>query len=411
MRNIMWIARLVCVTAAVALAMSALPVGAATGPSVQVENGPNPALGTVSLEARELWRIGGTDSDHIFGVIARAFTDRDGNVYFVDSQLSEVQVYSATGAYLRTLSREGEGPGEVRWPLDGCWLPDGTLGIVQPYPGSVVKLHPDGTSAGSISCSAGQGGFMTLLRALGGGDSFALGGIRITYGQDGRGKETRFLSLWGADGTERQCLVRKETSVDYNNYGLDELSQDFAWSRCDIGSGGQLAVAPERNTYRIEVYDPNGTLVRVITRPYRSFTRTEDLRKIARSLLEAYSRHIPNVQPDITVADSEPDIISLRVMDDGALWARTSRGDWDAPAGRLMVFDVFGPDGRFLQQAALTCPGDLREDDIFLLSAERLIRVEGGADAALAQMGASKPGGQAEGSENPLEIVCYDISR
>jgi hypothetical protein len=394
-------------------ALSLFPVSAtwAAGQSVQVDNGAVPEHGIRALEARELWRIGGRDADHFFGVVARAFTGPEGNIYFVDSQLSEVQVYSGSGAYLRTLSREGEGPGEVRRPIDGCWLPDGTLGLVQPYPGSVIKLHPDGTPAGSVVYGAGQGGFAALVRALGRGGSFALAGVRMTFGQDGRGMETRFLSLCGPDGTERRCAVRRETPVDYSNYMLDERGQDFIWARCDLGPEGQLVVAPDRNDYRIEVYLPDGQLARVITRQYTSLPRNDHLRQAARRLLEAYGRYIPNAKADITIEETEPDITGLRVIEDGSLWVRTSRGDWEAPSGSLLVLDRFAPDGKFLEQVALTCPGDLNEDEIFLLSADRLIRVVGGAEAALTQMGAAKPGGEKEDSQTPLEVVCYDISQ
>ncbi len=401
---------LMLATATPLFAMATPPLAAAAGQGEQVDNGSEPAEGIVALEARELWRIGGADADHFFGVIARAFTDAEGNVYLVDSQLSEMQVYSASGAYLRTLSREGEGPGEVRRPIDGCLLPDDALGLVQPFPGSVIKLHPDGTSAGSIVWGAGQGGFAALVRALGGGGTLALAGVRMTFGQDGRGTETRFLSLCAADGAERHCLVRKEAAVDYGNYTLDELAQDFVWSRCDVAANGQLAVAPERNAYRIEVYSPDGQRARVITRQYQSLTRNERLRQAARRMIEAYGRYIPNAKPGITVADAEPDITGLRAMDDGSLWVRTSRGDWEAPPGRLMVIDRFAPDGRFVEQLAVTCPGDLLEDEVFLLSPDRLIRVVGGAAAALSAMGAQESGSAAEASESPLEVVCYALT-
>ena len=82
MKIIAWFARIAYVMAALASSMSAPPALAAAPaePVVQVENGSDPTLGVVSLEARELWRIGGADADHIFGVIARAFTDHDGNI-------------------------------------------------------------------------------------------------------------------------------------------------------------------------------------------------------------------------------------------------------------------------------------------------------------------------------------------
>lgn len=91
-----------------------------------VRNGEVPREGTVTLTPQELWRAGGEEDEHFFGVISAALADSAGNIYLLDRQLSEVAVYSSDGRFLRTLSREGEGPGEVRRPVDMLWMPTGT---------------------------------------------------------------------------------------------------------------------------------------------------------------------------------------------------------------------------------------------------------------------------------------------
>ena len=67
------------------IALALLPGIAAAEPE-QLDNSATPTHGYRSTEARELWRIGGEDDTHFFGVIARAFTGPGGNTYLVDSQ-------------------------------------------------------------------------------------------------------------------------------------------------------------------------------------------------------------------------------------------------------------------------------------------------------------------------------------
>ena len=75
----------------------------------------SPAQRTVQLE--EIWRVGGEDDEEIlFGVVAFGVLDEEGNMYLLDSQLSQVLVINPEGELIDTLGREGEGPGEMRQP-------------------------------------------------------------------------------------------------------------------------------------------------------------------------------------------------------------------------------------------------------------------------------------------------------
>jgi hypothetical protein len=115
----------------------------------------------------ELWRVGGDSEseEDLFGVISDIDIDATGEVYLLDSQLSEVKVYSKDGEYLRSLGREGEGPGEFRRPAAMFFTDDGKVAVVQMMPGKIVLLsrtaNPRVTSrcrplrtAASSSCRA-----------------------------------------------------------------------------------------------------------------------------------------------------------------------------------------------------------------------------------------------------------------
>ena len=78
-----------------------------------------PAIDSVGPEVTEVQvdlRFGsreGDDPNFIFGNIRGIQAASDGTIYVLDYQAVEVRVFSPDGEYLRTIARQGEGPGEI----------------------------------------------------------------------------------------------------------------------------------------------------------------------------------------------------------------------------------------------------------------------------------------------------------
>ena len=114
---------------------------------VHVHNEATPSDARIVLDTRELWRAGAGDDGPLFGVIVQALTDERGNVYLLDKQQSTVWTFAADGRFLGTLTREGEGPGEIRRPADMALLPDGSVGICSEHSGR-LRRSPIGDRTG-----------------------------------------------------------------------------------------------------------------------------------------------------------------------------------------------------------------------------------------------------------------------
>ena len=126
-----WLHRIAACALAVACSAPCLSAAARAGQEVtadgviHVKNPASPPQGVETMQLEELWRVGGAGEDQtVFGVILQALPDEQGNLYVLDLQLSQVFVFSPEGKLLRTLSREGEGPGEVRNPTDMFFMAD-----------------------------------------------------------------------------------------------------------------------------------------------------------------------------------------------------------------------------------------------------------------------------------------------
>lgn len=393
-----------------------VPAGAGTEVMVNgvphVRNGATPAKGIEVLELEEQWRAGGDDEDVVFGLITQVLVDDQGTVYLLDTQLSQVEVFSPEGAHIKTLSRQGEGPGETNRPVDMLFLPDTTIGLVQAFPGKIVKIKLDGSPAGTITVGGNdpaQGGFVMLIDALQRGGNVVLSGTRISMDQtQGTQTRTNFLSAFDMGGAEKTKYLEKAVHWDFKNLKITEEEQHFVhFRRWTMGSDGRIYAAPHRNRYAIEVFAPDGTRERVIEREYTSFTRTpEDMARV-NAIADSQKKQIP-VPVDIQLCDTEPDIARLHISDDGSLWVQTSQGDRNQPAGIMTTLDVFDAKGSFQKQVQVKCPGDAAKDGLIFARNGRVIQVKGFVEAALALQGGG--GGDEAGEEpEPMAVICYRV--
>ncbi|MCK9997241.1 MAG: 6-bladed beta-propeller [Candidatus Krumholzibacteria bacterium] len=381
-----------------------------------ITNSDAPADGILKVQLEELWRIGGEeDEENLLGVIDRVLVDDDGNVYLLDIQLVEVQVFDADGEYVRSLGKQGDGPGELRNVRGVLFLPDGTVGMVQGFPGRIVKVDLAGLPTGELKPGGNDpsaGGFFALRSAASSGGRLVLGGAKITRGDNSR-TATNFIAAFDQDGAEN---VRYLESVNVRDFGKMEFSEkgDFfpgqgGWALAD---DGRLYVAPARNEYRIEVHGPDGGLERTITRKYESWRRTPVETDRAREMMMPFRRRNRNAIK-LVMEPTERDILDIRLDPRGQLWVLPSRGVREQDEGIHSTWDVFDSSGAFVRQMAIACEGDGQKDALFFPGGGLVVLVREHADAVYAfrGRGADNPETEEEDAEvRPLEVICYRIS-
>jgi len=398
------------------LLLAALPAGAGQEMDVDgvlhIRNSDTPANGVQDLELEELWRIGGEDDeDVLLGIISRVLIDDQNNIYLLDGQLSQVQVFSADGEYLNTIGRAGSGPGEITNPGDFVFMPDGTLGLVQIFPGKIVKLDMEGTPAGDFNPITGEataGGFLALVNCRGAGGNLVLSGLQIAYNSETQSMDrNHFVRSYGMDGQMVAEYLTKLVHWNFNeNFKLTELDNDFIWWRMDVGPEGKLVVCEPRYGYALSVYSPDGTLERVIDREYESWTRNEAVFKRWETIMAAQAGQLPPGTP--TEAEKmEQDVTDLRVARDGSIWVLPSRQMYEPDPGTFATYDVFTPSGDFDRQVRVSCEGSSSTDRLFFAGGDRLFQVKGFWDAVLSASGG--PASDDEEEPEPMEVICYLI--
>lgn len=378
---------------------------------LHIVNGAEPSDGRQTLEMEELWRAGGEDDEEtVFGIINKVLIDDQNNIYLLDAQLSEISVFSPEGELLNTLGREGDGPGEFRGPTDMCFLSDGSIGVLQAFPGKVIKLNLDNTEAGTWPMGDPTKGAFYIMRGLRAGGGQVVAGGTEQHIDQAQGIVTRetFLSSINTDGLRDKTYASSTLTIKFQELKFDEKALvDGVDRRFDVAGDGRVVAAIPRNDYEVSLFSPDGTLERVFSREYESWVRDERASGIWQSIMETIQRQqAPNAP--VSWEDTEPDVEFIRVANDGSIWVLNSRAMWTETPGIFTYYDVFSPDGHFEKQIDVVCEGNPQEDMLFFAGDDLAFMITGFWDAALSRFGGAG-GSEDDEDAEPMAVICYKV--
>ena len=357
-----------------------------------------------TLQLEELWRVNVEDEEELIGVISAVISGPNGTVWLADGQLGQVLVYSAEGEHLRTLSREGEGPGEVSNPDGLLWLPGGGLGISDRKAGQLTHLDEDGMPLSSIHLTSVDGEIMasamlSAVRCRGG--VLAVAGTQFRF-DSGAPTQSRFFGIFDGEGNEVQRLMEAPSGFDFEARTFHEVQDWFVdRGRFDLDADGRVHFVAERDRYRIHVHDARGELVQVIEREYEPWRRTaEEMERRRGGASMSINGEMVEIRS--TVDDFAPAIEDIQITDDGWMWVLSGRGSREEREGILRSYDVFDGEGMFVEVVHLAVEIDEDQDQLHLLDDGRWILLRN----ITAAMGAMYGVGDDEGADELLIIVC-----
>ena len=383
---------------------------------MHVMNPAESSEGPATIEMQEAWRIGGQDAEEIFGVVTDIIADDEGNFYLLDSQRNEITVYSEDGEYLRTIGREGEGPGEFRGAFSMFRVSDGNIGVLQAFPDRIVVLTPEGDPAGEYPLpESPDGGFRVLFAAEYAGDNLALI-YGVNQPSESGFTQTTVLALVDAEGEKEVRLHSQDATMSAATALIVEKEWDVFRNRWTSSSDGRAFSAVNFGEYSINVWDSEGRLERVIHREYPEHVRTDEEKERLLEIYEGFTRRIPIPGFKFEIEDVFNQIRSLQARDDGTLWVQTSRGANGLKEGVAAVFDVFDKNGRFTRQVTLKGEGVALNDRYFLVK-DRMFVVTDFLRALMALQGGGQTGDEedeedeeeAEAEAQRMQIISYRL--
>ena len=357
---------------AAALALAACnPDAAPIGPSVEVDTvGDTTIVRTLSgsvwnTEAAlvpevSIGELEGAD-EYLFGRIGSLAVDNDRNVYVFETQAQHIRVFDATGTYLATFGREGEGPGEFKSAETIAVLPDGRLLVRDPGNMRVQVFDPASGATEEWPYNSGNtyrpgAALPTDVR----GRTFLL-----TSDQSG----DAIVIVLGSDGTHLDTLP--EPTTDYERILVSAKTENasvtspvpftprFFWA---VHPSGHFLAGLSAD-YRIDLARDGGVLR--IERDYDPVPVSDAERDYRRESLVRMMRFtVPGWEWDGPgIPGHKPVFSQLLSGRDGRIWVRLTSSalrvenenhDPENPFSESVTweestrYDVFEPDGTYL---------------------------------------------------------------
>lgn len=292
----------------------------------------------------EAWSVG--SNDLLIGEVREILVDHDGTVYFLDAQLQSIQVIAPDGTWLRSLGREGEGPGEFRAPMDLFFLPDGRLGVLQSQPPKIALLDKEGNALDDHPLAASTTGYRILMT----GDAFdgglALVNMQFRPQDDGNLGTAMVLTTIDTRGELIAELLEHVGGVDYAAMSADEEDLDNFMAYWTMTSDGRIVAITTFDRYRLEVFETDGTLAHTIERPCTPRERTESEKE---AVSDRYNMVVNGREVEILPKQNARVLTGVFARPAGHLWVRVDSGPVAEGAERHEIhFDEFDARGSYV---------------------------------------------------------------
>jgi hypothetical protein len=301
---------------------------------------------------QEDFRIGSAEGSgpDVFGEVRDIEVDAAGRIYVLDHQARAIRVFDRNGRYVRSLGREGEGPGEFRTPTGMALGPDQRLWVADTRTARFTVFDTSGALAATYPRLAQAYGW-----AWDGGISRAgqlVDPTRISVGNERR----QGLLLYDSAGSVFDTLPLPVVPELYWELEGGSGAQRFltfiqvpftptlAW-RYDPAGAVWVANTARYALYRVSLRgDTTFGLIRE-HQPVR--VTAEDRERAIAGILGSMQVPAGRLDPG-RMPDFHPAIMGFVLDDRGYVWVQP-RG----PSG----FDVFDDAGRYLGNVAMPTRG------------------------------------------------------
>ena len=325
--------------------------------------------GTPRWEFVEEYRVGGMDAETEaqFGQVAPIGIDldADGNVYVADMQAQAIRAFGPDGSFLRTIGSPGQGPGEIGQQMiaafvvgDEVWAAD--LGNMR-----VSRWTLDGTMETPLPLDLTAGIPIRWDELSGDRVVIQLRGMDFT----GEGTTPENDAVVYFDGAIGDTLALLPVGQSFQmTGGVPQFRFFEAEPVWDATTDGRLMSAMNSD-YRIEIRSAEGTLERIVTRPFEPRPVTEgDQRAMLDAIRDLMTEQqgvppqaVEMIMSQASFADSYPAFAQMLAGPNGTLWVQRiataeelgASEDFDMQNLGSDLWDVFDAEGRYLGEMTM----------------------------------------------------------
>ena len=306
------------------------------------------------------------DAHYQFGIVGDAVRLGDGTLVVSDAQANELRVFDATGRWVRTLGRQGSGPGE----FSGLWslflLPGDSVAAYDGLAGRVTVFAPSGTLARTVTLQPLDGRLPPKpLGVLGDGTMVVAPAYNPIFSASAKpSRDTLPLARYSADGAQGASLGRIAAEEMVTIVAGSGANRSATRGPVPFGRGTFVAAAGTRlligdnARYELAEHGADGRLLRLARRTVDAEPVTDaDRAAWAESQHGSTGDRFRQLRERLVAATPFPEhkapFAGVRLDPAGNAWVQRH----PAP-GAATPWDVFGPDGRFL--GTVDTPAGLR---------------------------------------------------
>jgi len=321
------------------------------GDAAIVLNTRDPIYREPILTLKEELALGGekAQGEAAYSSARRIAVDKDGNIYVGDSWQACIKVFDKAGAYLRTIGRRGQGPGELTL-VDSIAVSRDNQELIVGDIGKLIVFDLQGQFKRNLTTSR----------------------LNSPDLSDGRGNVFVHIS----DIREKRSIYRvfgpdmatnlADIAIIPNPPDLNMYSPRAYWI---LDPQGRLVFGYPK-TYEISYYDEHFKVVKKIRREYEPARVTDEDKKI---YLKRSNPPGAKGPPKYPCPSDHAAFRSFFSDDQGRLFVQT----WErTPDGKQDIHDVYDAEGRFFGRFPLNAHPDLINPTPTILKNNKLYTVE-----------------------------------
>ena len=282
--------------------------------------------------------------------------DREGNIYVVDSGATNIKKFDVQGKFLKTIGREGQGPGEFGGLYYSTFAKDRLI-VWDSGNRRLCAFNPDGEFIDSTNIPYDEG-FVRKLRGFPSGE-IAVEMEKSYRREPDKPQECR-IDLYTSDLKLVRTIYKRELwrkkYVRTKEYGTSTLyfpySADVQW---DVTPDSRIIIGFSAN-YELEIYDRFGKKISVVSHAYEPAEVTERDKKDYFDSLAFYRmgerlKEIPDYITKYTEFPKHKPVYNNILIDsEGNILVVLNR---EKKNENGKVFDVFNPEGKFISRVSM----------------------------------------------------------
>ncbi len=290
------------------------------------------------------------DSNYVLGAVQQIDHDLDGNILVLDRSACCVRVFSPSGEFIRQISNEGDGPGEVRNPMSMTVVGDGRIFVESPFSGGMHAFTPEGEWLGIVTPFYNNPPMNTI-----GADSNAYVAIRLEVGPDESGELSVTTFIGRYEETEEPVVKYWEYEFPFDPQNLTALLENTIMGHVFTAdrSGNVFMAELTSEEYLVQGFTAEGELFVEIEKDAERVEKTPEEIEDEEVYVIAYLESLgaSGVALDYDPAPYRNSISEIEVDGEERIWVR--RGTIHQP-----VFDVYDFNGELLFTATVPDAGD-----------------------------------------------------